>query len=269
MTEHNEKKQAFEKNDDFEKQSEYVNADSDKCRDELTDKSTEILKECFDAQITKQLEENPPEIPTYEQFSAMIDKDQTARRRRKRRITGIAACFVAAILIGVFACSLPGSDVDADNNPKEEITTEDGVIIEDGGWGSSEYDDNVWKTDDWEHVEDAKKLFPSILIPEYIPEGYKFESLTVENYIEDNITCEFIFSKNNGEQIEIEENITNLDASALQINDESKKLKCSKGTIYIQSENKIATIQMDDGIIVYIIGDISDNSLKKIVQSLS
>lgn len=269
MTEHNEKKQAFEKNDDFEKQSEHVNADSDKCRDELTDKSTEILKECFDAQITKQLEENPPEIPTYEQFSAMIDKDQTARRRRKRRITGIAACFVAAILIGVFACSLPGSDVDADNNPKEEITTEDGVIIEDGGWGSSEEEDNVWVTDDWEHVADAKKLFPDLLIPKYVPKAYNFSELCVETFSTGAITGTYSFISEEKERLIIEIFITKNDVVSMDISGVKKEIHCAKGDIYIlSSETQIATIQLDNGIIINLYGNISDDDILNIIDHL-
>lgn len=267
MTEHNEKKQAFEKNDDFEKQSEYVNADSDKCRDELTDKSTEILKECFDAQITKQLEENPPEIPTYEQFSAMIDKDQTARRRRKRRITGIAACFVAAILIGVFACSLPGSDVDADNNPKEEITTEDGVIIEDGGWGSSEYDDNVWVLKDWKRIGDAKDISPEILIPKYIPDGYEFQELNIENVNTGTSTSEYFFKNKKNEMIEIEIFIAE-GSMSFDINNVTKVLECSQGNIYVQEDENKATIQKDDGILISIWGNLTDEEYIKIIENL-
>lgn len=267
MTEHNEKKQAFEKNDDFEKQSEYVNADSYKCRDELTDKSTEILKECFDAQITKQLEENPPEIPTYEQFSAMIDKDQTARRRRKRRITGIAACFVAAILIGVFSCSLPGSDVDADNNPKEEITTEDGVIIEDGGWGSSEEEDNVWVIKDWKHIKDARDAVPELLIPEYVPDGYEFEKLVVENEI-GIATCEYLFI-NNSNSFEIEMTFKEQPMGSLEIDNVERCVECKIGTIHIQElENKMATTQMSDGAIICIIGNISDKEIIAVIEGL-
>lgn len=270
MTEHNEKKQAFEKNDDFEKQSEYVNADSDKCRDELTGKSTEILKECFDAQITKQLEENPPGIPTYEQFSAMIDKDQIARRHRKRRITGIAACFVAAVLIGVFAFGLPGSDVDADNNPKEEITTEDGVIIEDGGWGSSEEEDNVWVTDDWEHVADAKQMAPQLLIPTYIPQDYQFKQLIVENIEEEFQICEYLFVNKDGATIELEVVFKNTSLGTLEIENVARTLKCKEGDIYVQEyENKIATIQKNDGIIIYVIGKIPDGEIIKIINGLN
>lgn len=269
MTEHNEKKQAFEKNDDFEKQSEHVNADSYKCRDELTDKSTEILKECFDAQITKQLEENPPEIPTYEQFSAMIDKDQTARRRRKRRITGIAACFVAAILIGVFACSLPGSDVDADNNPKEEITTEDGVIIEDGGWGSSEGEDDVWVVTEWKYIDEAKVLYPQLLVPEYIPKGYKFEKLVIESFETGSIVMEYVFNNQENQYIEIE--ILRFDSAetSTAIDNVERKLECKKGDIYIQElEVQKAIIQMDNGSNVYIWAELSDQEFIRIVNNL-
>ena len=133
----------------------------------MTDNNNKTtLKEAFDAELMKRLEENPPEIPTYEEFSAMVDKSLAERCRRRKRIAGIAAGFVVVLLAGILACTNLTTDVDADKNPKEEIITEDGVIIEGGGWGSSDGEDNVWVIEEWEHVYDARKVYDDFLIPE-------------------------------------------------------------------------------------------------------
>lgn len=258
MTEYDEKKTDITNDDNVMKQRER--------------ESAEILRECFDAQIMKKLEENPPEIPSYEQFSDMIDRDQRKLRRRRRRIAGIAACFMVAMLVGIFACSLPGANVDADNNPKEEIATDDGVIIEDGGWGSSEYADNVWMTDDWEQVALAKEINPKLLIPEYVPQEYEFENLVIENYVKNDFLCEYVFvSNSNNEILEIEELMIDGGIDSAMIEESIEKIQCKYGIIYVQNrENgtKIAIIQIDDGITVYITGKISNENLVDIVEKL-
>lgn len=256
MTEYDEKKTDITNDDNVMKQRER--------------ESAEILRECFDAQIMKKLEENPPEIPSYEQFSDMIDRDQRKLRRRRRRIAGIAACFIVAMLMGIFACSLPGANVDADNNPKEEIATDDGVIIEDGGWGSSEGEDDVCYITDWEHVGLTKKIYPRLLIPEYIPKSYIFKKLTIEDLDEKITIYEYVFVNNDGDTVEIEMISKTTPLNSLEIEDVDRKIKCSKGTIYIQEKaNKIATIQINDGDVIYVIGNISDEETVKIINSLS
>ena len=61
------------------------------------------------------------------------------------------------------------TDVDADKNAKEEIVTEDGVVIEDGGWGSD--DEESWEITDWNEVSAMKATIPQLIIPEYIPDN--------------------------------------------------------------------------------------------------
>ena len=78
---------------------------------------------------------------TLDELVAMAAAEERRRKRRMRRISGIAALFVIVLACGAFfVFSTFTTDVDADKNPKEEIVTEDGVIIEDGGWeGNSEH----------------------------------------------------------------------------------------------------------------------------------
>lgn len=227
------------------------------------------LKEAFDAELMKRLEENPPEIPTYEEFSAMVDKSLAERCRRRKRIAGIAAGFVVVLLTGILACTNLTTDVDADKNPKEEIITEDGVIIEDGGWGSSDGEDNVWTTTDWEGVKDAKRHFSSLVIPKYIPNRYIFKLLRIETIETGALMCKYSF-EHGVENIIIEVYVMAGGETSFNINNISKELKCSKGNIYIQEkEDKIATIQMNDGMtIINITGNIPDEDIIKIVENL-
>lgn len=233
----------------------------------MTDNNNKsTLKEAFDAELMKRLEENPPEIPTYEEFSAMVDKSLAERCRRRKRIAGIAAGFVVVLLAGILACTNLTADVDADKNPKEEITTEDGVIIEDGGWGSS--DSDVWTITEWERVPDVKKVYPEFLIPEYIPEGYEFERLTVETVETGATTCEYIFSAlGNDGMIEIEEFIP-IGTMAFDINNVSRTLQCKEGTIYIQERENKATMQKDDGIMLSVWASVSDKEYIKIIENM-
>ena len=226
------------------------------------------LKEAFDAELMKRLEENPPEIPTYEEFSAMVDKSLAERCRRRKRIAGIAAGFVVVLLTGILACTNLTTDVDADKNPKEEIITEDGVIIEDGGWGSSEDEDNVRIITDWEHVEKGRNIVPDLFIPGYIPEGYEFEKLTIEGINTGAYTCEYVF--NDDENIlEIEQVIHTTNLISLDIANVTKSIESTKGTIYIQTgDTKKATIQVDDGIIINIWHNLSDIELIKVVDNI-
>ncbi len=232
------------------------------------DNDNKILKDAFDAELMKRLESNPPEILSYEEFSAMADR-QLNKRRRKSRIIGIAASLAIVLLASIFAATQLTPDVDADKNPKEEIITEDGVIIEDGGWGSSEDEDNVRIITDWALIEEGRDIVPDLLIPKYIPEGYEFEQLKIEVINEDMAICEFFF--NNGKRaIEIESQHCNSATSAFKISDIDRELRTDKGIVYIQEKNnKIATIQTDDGIIIYILGSIADDEIISIIDSLS
>lgn len=227
------------------------------------------LKEAFDAELMKRLEENPPEIPTYEEFSAMVDKSLAERCRRRKRIAGIAAGFVVVLLAGILACTNLTTDVDADKNPKEEIITEDGVIIEDGGWGSSDGEDNVWVIDSWHDVKGAKVRFPEMLVPEYIPEGYEFKDLRIETTGPKMLVYEYSFDdKKNTIEIEIQHYSSAM--NSFEVNNITRNLECNRGTIYIQERgNKIATIQIDDGINIYVIGNITDDDIINVIQSFN
>lgn len=230
----------------------------------MTDNKKErTIRDILSDEVERQLEKNPPAKPSFEEFREMAyrrmknDKEgddaseegdnimpvETKNIKRILRTAGVAAGFVMAVLAGMFAMNSLNSEVGADKNPKEEIVTEDGVIIEDGGWGSDDGEDNVWVVEDWDDVADVKKVYPVFLIPEYIPKGYMFEKLIIENFIDNDIKCEYYYETEMTDIMEIELIIQNSNLMSLEMDNIIKEVESSKGKIYIQANEKKATIQ--------------------------
>ena len=193
---------------------------------------------------------------TLDELVAMAAAEERRRKRRMRRISGIAALFVIVLACGAFfVFSTFTTDVDADKNPKEEIVTEDGVIIEDGGWGSSSED--TWEITDWNEVNTAKATIPELMIPEYIPEGYEFERLTIE-HIEKITQIAYYFSMNDDEII-LKQYLHDENLDSLQIEKAATQIRGENSDIYLveTEQGKNATIRMDDGIVIYMWTSIS------------
>lgn len=204
---------------------------------------------------------------TPDELVAMAAAEERRRKRRMRRISGIAALFVIVLACGAFfVFSTFTTDVDADKNPKEEIVTEDGVIIEDGGWGSSSED--TWEITDWNEVSAMKATIPELVIPEYIPEGYEFKKLTITE-IEKMISAEYIFINNEKDEVRMQQYINNENLENIYMAD-SRILNSNKGTIYVTetSEIKNATAYMNDGTIVYIWSNLTDEQIVRIVDRM-
>lgn len=217
----------------------------------------------FEEEIRKELAAGHIEKPSLDEFKVMVYKD---RAKRRRKHTTIAAGVVIALLAGFFALEMCTDDVGADKNPKEEIVTEDGIIIEDGGWGSSDGEDDVIVVDDWGYIEDVKTIDQRILIPKYIPKEYMFELAKIEIIENRASVTEYTFVCRE-DTLEIEVYINDDIYSALDVYDVVKEVESKKGIIYIQKNNK-ATIQINDGIIINIWHSVKEQDLIEIVNSL-
>jgi len=225
------------------------------------------LKDIIIEETEKEIEANLPE------FSAtpeeMLAKIKAKEKASKKRCLGYIV--VAAVLILAFvAIGMKYSDslftVDADKNGKEEIVTDDGVIIEDEGWGSSSEDGIV--ITDWDEIPIAKSHVEELLVPEYIPEGYEFDELTIEN-LDGGLTCNFLIEGETN-NIEIREHINSENLQSLVINDYEEKIECEKGEIYIRKYNqyKIATIYINDGITIEVDSNLSKKEIEKLVENM-
>lgn len=185
-----------------------------------------------------------------------------------RRISGIAALFVIVLACGAFfVFSTFTTDVDADKNPKEEIVTEDGVIIEDGGWGSSSED--MWEITDWKEVSIAKSSIPDLIVPQYVPLDYAFKKLVIGD-TENIKNIEYIFENSNAKEIVIKEDIYSEKLESTEIYKKDREISTNKGNVYIYEGESMnnAIIKLNDGIIVYIWTDLDDTEIEKMVNSI-
>lgn len=230
--------------------------------------SDKSLREIIGEALERDAADATPSPMSYREFQSMISgSTQVKRKKRRQRIAGFAALFVIALVSAALVFHAFTADVGANKNAPEEIITEDGVVIEDKGWGSSGED--CWTITSWDEVETAKATFPDLMIPQYIPEGYEFEELTVEQITPANVVYRYVFLNGEGESIKLEIFATGTSETATNIDQMSRAISSSKGDVYIQEgNNKRATIQMDDGFSVRIWYSFSDKIIIKVIENL-
>ena len=230
-------------------------------------RNNRTIKEIITDATDRELEDYEAGLMTPEKLRSMAAAENRRKKLRYRKIAGLAALFLVVIVSAVMVFNSMTSDVDADKNHKEEIITDDGVVIEDGGWGSSSEDN--WEITEWKDIKLVKESINELIIPEYIPEGYIFKSFKAEE--EKNIVnVEYIFNNNKKEELIIQQYIHGEKLEATTVYDSDKSVVCNKGTIYIKkyTENDKAIIQLDDGIIIQIWNKLSDYDIVKIVENI-
>lgn len=229
--------------------------------------SEKSLQEILSEALERDAADVTPSPMSYEQFQSMLsERKQVKRKKRRLRIAGVAALFMIVLVSAALVFRAFTTDVGANKNAPEEIITEDGVVIEDKGWGSSGED--CWTITNWDEIETVKATFPDLMIPRYIPEGYEFEELTVERMTPENNMYKYVFSNKDGEVIKLEIFDTGTSEMATNINQMSRVISSSKGDIYIQETNKIAIIQIDDGQTIHLLSDLPDEKIIKFIDNI-
>lgn len=239
-------------------------SDKNRNMNDINDQKT-AEQQAFSEEIRRRLAEPDSGKPTLDEFKVMVYKDREKRRKKRN---ALVACIVAAFIVGCLTYDDLVPEVGADKNPKETIKTEDGVIIEDGGWGSSTGEDDVLVIEAWKNVKEVGHIFPEILVPSYVPDGYIFKTLTIDSTDEETITYEYMFEKRNI-SIEIEINKSKTSIDSLFINDADEVIITHRGRVYLQSEEiKKATILLEDGSLISMWYEVSNNEALKIIDGL-
>lgn len=205
---------------------------------------------------------------TPEELKAAVEKSRRAGRLRMlRRLTAVAALLVIAVAGAFFAFENFTTNVDADKNAKEEIVTEDGVVIEDGGWGSDS--EQSWEITDWDEVATMKNVLPKMVIPNYIPSEYIFQNLKIEE-IGNSVMIDYLFKDENKNELVIQQYIQEENLEVTQIYNYDKEITSKIGTVYIGRESKInnAIIPLDDGNVIYIWTIFDDSEIIKIINGI-
>jgi len=224
-------------------------------------------QQAFSEEIRRRLAQPGSGKPTLEEFKVMVYKDREKRRKKRN---ALVVCIVAAFIVGYLAYDDLVPEVGADKNPKETIQTEDGVIIEDGGWGSSTGEDDVWVVTEKGDIPLVKKGIPELVIPRYIPSNYEFIQLEVEMIDNSAITCKYTYEEKHSQQLKIEIHISNTSKNSHEVSKYEKVIKTNQGDVYIcEEKNKIATMQIDDGIIINVRANISNEEMIRVFDNLT
>lgn len=238
-------------------------SDKNRNMNDINDQKT-AEQQAFSKEIRRRLAEPDSGKPTLDEFKVMVYKDREKRRKKRN---ALVACIVAAFIVGYLTYDDLVPEVGADKNPKETIQTEDGVIIEDGGWESS-VEENIWLINDIEHVKDVKVVYPNIPVPQYVPKGYIFDELKVTTLETKSILANYVFL-NKGTDIELEFLIVEEDEDSTNISDVKEGIQTQKGMLYFQeAEHKKATIKLNSGVYLSIWADIDDDEYVKIVNGI-
>lgn len=225
------------------------------------------LKEIICEVTEQELVSFPNDTVTVEQLKLMADKQSARVKRRRNRMIAATAVFFVALIGVLLAFGDLFENVEADKNAQEGIVTEDGVVIEDGGWGSISND--IVETTDWEEVAEIKYHFEELIIPRVIPKGYSFEKLIISDVGSDDMNSEYRFVSNNNEMI-IHQFLHFNSLNSFEQENYDKTIESDKGKIYIRNdnENTIATIAVSGGCIVKIWGISDTNTIVDIVDGL-
>lgn len=228
--------------------------------------SGKSLQEILGEALERDAADVTPSPMSYEQFQSMLsERKQVKRKKRRLRIAGFAALFMIVLVSAALVFRAFTTDVGANKNAPEEIITEDGVVIEDKGWGSSGED--CWTITNWDEIEYVKAENSELIIPEYIPAGYAFNQLTIEQIGNGNVVYEYLFLNKRHEKIEVEIFIMKEGELATELDQVSRTIPSSKGIVYIQENNKLATVQMNDDQTIHILSNLSDEEIIKLVDN--
>lgn len=203
-----------------------------------------------------------------ERLEEIVQRDKKRSAKHMRRAAGLAAALIIVIAGAVIAFDTSLFDAGANKTGEEETVTEDGVVVEDEGWGSG--DEDRIHIEDWDVAKVTGENIEGLLVPQYIPEKYDFNSLEIETLEDSSSMCVFKFSDENANIIEIHEFIQGSNVSVFFTEETRTVLNSKKGKIYLsenESGSKKATIQMDGGVIIDIISSLDDDEIIKIVEA--
>lgn len=231
-----------------------------------TDERTmeDIIKDATD----RYLDSFPEKGITVSDLEDMVSRHDRKTRKRTVRAAGFAALFII-VVAGIFFISGGYFDVGADKNPKEQIVKDDMVVNKDGGYGDDGGEDELVITE-WDEIDNYyKEYLIGLLRPQYIPKGYIFKQLVVQQGKE-SVQYRYQF-ENSDCDLEIHEFLNTENLDSIEITEFDNEINCNKGKIYIQkiSDNMVkATIQFDSGHIIDLWGSLTETQIIKIMEHL-
>lgn len=162
-------------------------------REEQNKDCAEPFMEEVGAALERRAKKNKLDRAVLERWA---EEEKAKRQARRKRYMAAAACFLL-LCIGAAGIShlLHPENYYVTAGKDDPIVNEEGnnTVIKDNEEGTelNVGTEEVTVTQ-WEKIDAVKKNHPDLLIPEYIPEGYEFESLQISvNPLERRYTYQF------------------------------------------------------------------------------
>ena len=178
-----------------------------------------------------------------------------------------AVCCVMVACVGTFSAVnlLSPDDVIAGKN--DPVMTEEGnnTIVKEGQGQSGENTGTEKITvNDWEKVSYVKKKYPQLLIPQYVPEGFEFTGLEIE---ETEIFSTYTYTYVQGEK---SLKLTQVVGTDLEIiNDYDRNFETEGGVaVKLKEDIEISANFIIERSLCTLIGSFSDEECGKIVDAL-
>lgn len=228
----------------------------------------------YDALIKKRIgealcSEDRSEKLDVEVLHAWVAADRRKRAIRRRRYAAVCAC-ILLVCCGTFGMKMmtDSDDYYAVAGKNDPVTSEkDGNTVIKSGDG--DMDENlgadVVVVNDWNMVETAKKTYPELVIPGYIPEGYEFKELKIKiTEFNENYTYAYSTKK---DTLYLTQTIG---TEAKTIKDYGYIMKTNRGVEIRVKEDiqKMGAVVLNEDMVFFIKGDITDEEIINIVENL-
>ena len=200
------------------------------------------------------------------QLEAWVEADRQRRRAKVKRVLAIASCFII-ICAGTFSFKFAfDDDAVATTGKNDNKVNEEGnnVVVKNNG---EDVEDNIGAEEilckNWDSVIAAKESYPQLLIPNYIPGGYDFETLSI---VDNELIKKYKYYFANGnETLEIKETVGEEEKIYYNYDRKIGKEDCE---IYItERREKTASCKVNE-VSITIIGEVSDEDIISIIARL-
>ena len=136
-----------------------------------------------------------------------LKEDTAAGKKRKKvymRTAGIAAA-VLIVLLGanMLLLSYDKADTYGDKGVLHRLYSSVVGLFTDEDASEANDVEESFAIDDDADMAMAKRFFPDMYIPEYIPDGYTLDKLTVDRYHSGDVVCSGKYTDDNGATLEI------------------------------------------------------------------
>lgn len=155
------------------------------------------------------------------------------------------------------------------------FSTEGGnANLGDGNLGNGDLEENqgnaiVLKYKSMEDLDKAKEFMPSLLIPQYVPDGYELEALTIEETSSGVKTAFYIFNQGENRMfIAIVEGQCDVE---YELAAKSEVIEDDDRTLYVWKDEGTGSFGcsfIEDGKLSYVLADLEKEELIKIAQSM-